>query len=123
MEWFHQIIYMRYKIRVADLMELLSHADQDAEVRYSVLSFSEYGEVVKDDGAGRLMSRKQAKNSIAMDDFKHSMEGVFTTSVNESTLDESPMAYKPAEEIIELVKDTVDVAEVIKPIYNFKASE
>ena len=67
MEWFHQIIYMRYKIRVADLMELLSHADQDAEVRYSVLSFSEYGEVVKDDGAGRLMSRKQAKNSIAMD--------------------------------------------------------
>jgi RNA-splicing ligase RtcB len=74
-------------------------------------------------GAGRLMSRKQAKNSIAMDDFKHSMEGIFTTSVNESTLDESPMAYKPAEEIIELVKDTVDIVEVIKPMYNFKASE
>lgn len=74
-------------------------------------------------GAGRLMSRKQAKNSIAMDDFKHSMEGIFTTSVNESTLDESPMAYKPAEEIIELVKDTIDIVEVIKPMYNFKASE
>lgn len=74
-------------------------------------------------GAGRLMSRSKAKDSIAMDDFKHSMEGVFTTSVNESTLDESPMAYKPSEEIIELVKDTVDIVEVIKPIYNFKASE
>lgn len=73
-------------------------------------------------GAGRLMSRSKAKDSISMDDFKHSMEGIFTTSVNESTLDESPMAYKPAEEIIELVKDTVDIVEVIKPLYNFKAS-
>lgn len=73
-------------------------------------------------GAGRLMSRKQAKQSVSMDDFKESMEGVFTTSVNESTLDESPMAYKPADEIIELVKDTVDIIEVIKPIYNFKAN-
>ena len=74
-------------------------------------------------GAGRLMSRSKAKDSIAMDDFKHSMEGIFTTSVNESTLDESPMAYKPAEEIIELVKDTIDIVEVVKPIYNFKASD
>lgn len=73
-------------------------------------------------GAGRLMSRKQAKQSVSMNDFKESMEGVFTTSVNESTLDESPMAYKPAGEIIELVKDTIDVIEVIKPIYNFKAN-
>lgn len=74
-------------------------------------------------GAGRLMSRKQAKQSVSMDDFKESMEGIFTTSVNESTLDESPMAYKPANEIIELVKDTIDVIEVIKPIYNFKHSD
>ena len=74
-------------------------------------------------GAGRLMSRSKAKNSIEMDDFKHSMEGIFTTSVNESTLDESPMAYKPADEIIELVKDTIDIVEVVKPIYNFKASD
>lgn len=74
-------------------------------------------------GAGRLMSRKQAKQSVSMDDFKESMEGVFTTSVNESTLDESPMAYKPADEIIELVKDTVDIIEVIKPLYNYKHSE
>lgn len=73
-------------------------------------------------GAGRLMSRSKAKESIAMDDFRHSMEGIFTTSVNESTLDESPMAYKSAEEIIELVKDTVDIIEVIKPIYNYKNS-
>ena len=74
-------------------------------------------------GAGRLMSRKKAKESVSMDDFKHSMEGIFTTSVNESTLDESPMAYKPADEIIELVKDTIDIIEVVKPIYNFKASD
>lgn len=73
-------------------------------------------------GAGRLMSRSKAKDSIAMDDFRHSMEGIFTTSVNESTLDESPMAYKPSEEIIELVKDTVSIVEVIKPVYNFKAN-
>lgn len=73
-------------------------------------------------GAGRLMSRTKAKEVIAMTDFKQSMEGIFTTSVNESTLDESPMAYKPADEIIELVKDTVDIVEVIKPIYNFKSS-
>lgn len=74
-------------------------------------------------GAGRLMSRSKAREVISMDDFKHSMEGIFTTSVNESTLDESPMAYKPAEEIIELVKDTIDIVEVVKPIYNFKASD
>ena len=74
-------------------------------------------------GAGRLMSRSKAREAISMDDFKSAMGGIFTTSVNESTLDESPMAYKPAEEIIELVKDTIDVVEVIHPIYNFKASE
>ena len=74
-------------------------------------------------GAGRLMSRSKARQAISMDDFKSAMEGVFTTSVNESTLDESPMAYKDANEIIELVKDTVDIVEVIRPVYNFKASE
>lgn len=69
------------------------------------------------------MSRSKAKAFVSMDEFKHSMDGIFTTSVNESTLDESPMAYKDPSEIIELVKDTIDIAEVIKPIYNFKASE
>lgn len=74
-------------------------------------------------GAGRLMSRSKAREAISMADFKSAMGGIFTTSVNESTLDESPMAYKDANEIIELVKDTVDIVEVIKPLYNFKASE
>lgn len=74
-------------------------------------------------GAGRLMSRSKAREAISMADFKDAMNGIFTTSVNESTLDESPMAYKDAGEIIELVKDTIDVVEVIRPIYNFKASE
>jgi RNA-splicing ligase RtcB len=74
-------------------------------------------------GAGRLMSRSAAKESISMKDFRASMEGIYTTSVNKNTLDESPMAYKNANEIVEAIRDTVDVIEVIKPIYNFKASE
>lgn len=74
-------------------------------------------------GAGRLMSRSAAKESISMKDFKDSMKGIFTTSVNKNTLDESPMAYKNANEIVEAIQDTVEVIEVIKPIYNFKASE
>lgn len=74
-------------------------------------------------GAGRLMSRSKARQSVSMEDFRNAMNGIYTTSVDESTLDESPMAYKDANEIIELVKDTIDVIEVIKPIYNFKASE
>ncbi len=74
-------------------------------------------------GAGRLMSRAKAKESISMEDYKKSMEGIFTTCINTSTVDESAFAYKPMEEIIENIKETVDVVDVIKPIYNFKASE
>jgi len=73
-------------------------------------------------GAGRLMSRTKAFDTITLDDFKQSMNGIFTTSVNNDTIDESPMVYKPMDEILELVKDTVDVVDIIKPIYNFKAS-
>lgn len=73
-------------------------------------------------GAGRLMSRNEARQRISMDDFKVSMAGIYTTSVNEGTLDESPMAYKNAQEIIEAVKDTVDIVSIIKPIYNYKCS-
>lgn len=72
-------------------------------------------------GAGRLMSRSAAKESISMSDFKKSMEGVFTTCVSRETIDESPFAYKPAGEIMENIKDTVDIERVMKPIYNFKA--
>ena len=74
-------------------------------------------------GAGRLMSRTKAKESITLEDFERSMEGIYTTSVNQSTIDESPMAYKPMEEILENIKDTVEVIKIIKPVYNFKASE
>lgn len=72
-------------------------------------------------GAGRLMSRSKAKERVNLDEFKSTMKGVYTTCVNESTLDESPFAYKPIEEIIENSKDTVDIIKVIKPIYNFKS--
>ena len=72
-------------------------------------------------GAGRLMSRKKAKETLSMDDFKQSMDGVYSTSVCYDTLDEAPMAYKTKEEIMDCIKPTVDVLRVIKPLYNFKA--
>ncbi len=73
-------------------------------------------------GAGRLMSRKKAKNSIDIKDFKKSMEGIYTTSVGMKTIDESPFAYKPFEDILEKVKESVEIVDMIKPIYNFKAA-
>jgi len=73
-------------------------------------------------GAGRLMSRKQAKKSILMSEFKASMEGIYSTCITEATLDEAPMAYKSINDITENIKDTVDIKEIIKPLYNFKAN-
>jgi RNA-splicing ligase RtcB len=72
-------------------------------------------------GAGRIMSRGQAKREINLDDYEESMEGIYTTCVNQGTLDESPMAYKPMDEIIANIGDTVEIVDIIKPIYNFKA--
>lgn len=72
-------------------------------------------------GAGRLMSRSRAKETLSMEEYRHQMHDIYSTSVCESTIDESPMAYKPAEEIESLIADTVDVVKRIKPIYNFKA--
>ncbi len=74
-------------------------------------------------GAGRIMSRTKAKANISMEEYKKAMEGIFTTSLNESTLDEAPMAYKSLEDIIEVIRESVDVIDVMKPIYNYKASE
>lgn len=73
-------------------------------------------------GAGRLMARSTAKESLSMAEYLESMKGIYTTSVNESTLDESPMAYKPVEAIIDMIAESVDILSVIKPVYNFKAS-
>lgn len=72
-------------------------------------------------GAGRLMSRSAAKENITIKEFKESMKGIFTTSVNISTIDESPMAYKPMEEIVSNIQDTVEITDIIKPIYNYKS--
>ena len=73
-------------------------------------------------GAGRLMSRTAAKNNLSLDEYKEMMKGVYSTSINENTLDEAPMAYKRLEDIIDVIKESVDIIEVMKPIYNFKAS-
>ena len=74
-------------------------------------------------GAGRIMSRNQAKKVLTMDEFRTEMKGIYTTSVSESTIDESPMAYKPIQSILDNIGDTVDIVSIIKPVYNFKASE
>lgn len=74
-------------------------------------------------GAGRLMSRRAAREQLDMKEYRETMKGIYTTSVNASTLDEAPMAYKSLEDIIDVIRESVDVIEVLKPIYNFKASE
>jgi RNA-splicing ligase RtcB len=74
-------------------------------------------------GAGRVMSRTKAKNSLNMEEYKETMVGVYTTSVSEATLDEAPMAYKRLEDIIDVIQESVEIIDVMKPIYNFKASE
>ena len=74
-------------------------------------------------GAGRLMSRTKAKNTLSMEAYRETMKGIYTTSVNENTLDEAPMAYKALSDIIDVIKEAVDVVEIMKPIYNFKASD
>lgn len=72
-------------------------------------------------GAGRIMSRMKAKETFQLDEFVKSMEGIYTTSVVEETIDEAPFVYKPMQEIIDNIKDTVEIERIIKPIYNFKA--
>ena len=74
-------------------------------------------------GAGRLMSRSKAKSAISLTDFEKSMEGIYSTTISRSTIDESPMAYKNMDEIVRCIEPTVDVVDVIKPLYNFKAGE
>ncbi len=74
-------------------------------------------------GAGRLMSRSKAKQVISLEEFQKSMEGIYTTTVNRSTLDECALAYKPMDEIMDNIKDTVEIVDIIKPVYNFKAAD
>lgn len=74
-------------------------------------------------GAGRLMSRSQARSSLTLTQYKEMMQGVFSTSVNKETLDECPLAYKPMEDIIKNIHDTVEIVAQIKPVYNFKAAD
>ena len=73
-------------------------------------------------GAGRLMSRSQAKETFTVEEYQKQMEGIYTTSVGQATLDECPMTYKPIENIMDNIEDTAEVIDIIKPIYNFKAS-
>lgn len=74
-------------------------------------------------GAGRLMSRKKALKTLDMKAFRKSMEGIYTSSISKDTLDEAPMAYKSLNDIIDVIKESVDIIDIMKPIYNFKAAE
>ena len=73
-------------------------------------------------GAGRLMSRKKARESLDLKEYEETMKGIYTTSVSAQTIDEAPMAYKSLEDIIDVIRESVDVIDVMKPVYNFKAS-
>ncbi|GAU76935.1 RtcB family protein [Fusibacter sp. 3D3] len=72
-------------------------------------------------GAGRLLSRRMAIENLSLTEFKNEMQGIYSSSITEKTLDESPMAYKPLDLILKYIEDTVDVVEIIRPLYNFKA--
>ena len=74
-------------------------------------------------GAGRILSRTKAKETLDMEAYKAAMAGIYTTSVNEQTIDEAPMAYKSLDDIIDVIRDSVDILDIIKPVYNFKAAE
>lgn len=74
-------------------------------------------------GAGRLMSRAAAKESFTVSEFKNQMRGIYTTSVNSSTLDECPMTYKSINDIVDNIGPTAEIIKIIKPVYNFKAGE
>lgn len=74
-------------------------------------------------GAGRIMSRVQAIKELSLKEYQSEMAGVYTTSVNEGTIDEAPMAYKSLHDILDVIGDTVEVIDVMKPIYNFKATD
>lgn len=73
-------------------------------------------------GAGRILSRSKAKQQVSMEEYESAMEGIFTTCINTSTLDECPQAYKPLEDILENIHETVKIVEIVKPIYNFKSN-
>lgn len=72
-------------------------------------------------GAGRIMSRHKAKETFKLEEFKESMKGIYSSSIVEDTIDEAPFVYKPMQEIIDNIQDTVEIQKIIKPIYNFKA--
>lgn len=74
-------------------------------------------------GAGRVLGRKEAYRKISMEDFRQSMQGIYSETVNEFTRDESPMVYKPASEIISAIGDTVTIDALVRPVFNFKASK
>lgn len=79
--------------------------------------------IMPDVHAGRLMSRSAALNRLSLREYEEEMKGIYSTCVSESTLDESPMAYKSMEEIVSQLGPTAEIVERITPVYNFKAAE
>ena len=74
-------------------------------------------------GAGRIMSRRMARKTIDLEEFKAEMAGIYSTTVNLDTIDEAPMAYKTMDDIVANISPTADIVKIIKPVFNFKAGE
>lgn len=74
-------------------------------------------------GSGRIMKREDVKNSFTVSSFKSEMKGIYTSCIGKDTLDEAPFAYRPMDEIAEVISDTVTINKIIRPVYNFKAGE
>ena len=72
-------------------------------------------------GAGRILSRSAAKERLDLEEYKEQMKGIYTTSVSPETLDEAPMAYKSLSDIVDVIAESVDILDIMKPVYNFKA--
>jgi len=115
------------------LIECVCMFDRSKDIKHKVIKETKYYYILENGDKiskvkGRWLSNvnnesSKAKETLKMEDFKKSMEGIYTTSVSTSTIDESPQAYKSAEDILENIKDICEVVSIIKPVWNVKAGE
>ncbi|MBM7836337.1 RNA-splicing ligase RtcB [Clostridium sardiniense] len=111
----HISIFNRIKYKIADIK-------QKYYIQRDIRKGNEDWNYSAPHGAGRILSRGKAKERVSLDEFKKFMEGIWSTSVCESTIDESPMSYKPIEYILDNIGETIEIIDIIKPVYNLKSS-
>ena len=101
----------------------MSEADCNGYSSLKIYHFSHLFNAIEIIKNRKIMSRNKAKETLELTDYANEMSGIFSTCINESTIDEAPMAYKRMEDIINNIGDTVDIINIIKPVYNFKAGD